>query len=438
MGGFIGTRWTLNVAGLRALTRTCTRLHELEVPALSADISTTLTTPKQHKSLLQHLQVHGQLSRSLQRNGRPEEWVIGDNDQHGTCGLGKTHIKTLPEPAQPVLESLGVSCLRVAPDSLLTASMGRLQQLDISDCILTGTNDSLRAGLVAVGPSLRALRIRRLFEHRGFMQLDSVPFPNAALPSLTGLTSLELCGSVRSSAQLSALLVLRELSMQSDGGNDMAAGDLPASDQLTSLVFRNVVGYTAGPDKGPTMAPTALSRVPALQLLVLSSYVAPDQGGTAGLLAELRKLTALTMLVLGEGPLELPLDAGAAAPYASLTASSNLQALTIREAHLPDGAWQHVFGPGKQLPRLQSLVLTHRDTGNDSRRCCWSGRQLPRPHLPRAERRVPARHTPGPAPESPDSTAVAGHPACKRRRRQRAATAATAAGSGAGKVQPQL
>lgn len=179
---------------LRALARMCTRLHDLALPALTADISTTLTTPKQHKSLLRHLQAHGELSRSLQLYGRPEEWVIGENDEHGTCGLGNPHIKALPEPAQPVLESLGVSCLRVAPDSLLTPSMGLLQQLDISDCILTGTaaDDSLRAGLVAVGPSLRTLRIRRLFEHRGFMQLYSVPFPNAALPRLTGLTSLEL------------------------------------------------------------------------------------------------------------------------------------------------------------------------------------------------------------------------------------------------------
>lgn len=339
---------------LRALTRTCTRLQDLALPALSEDICTQLITTKQHKSLLRYLQAHGSLSRSLVLQGRPEQWDMGEN--HGTCSLSSPHIKSLPEPAQVALEGLGISCLRVAPESLLTANMVLLRALDISDCIVTGTatEDSLRAGLVAVGPSLRSLRIRRLFEHRGFMQLYSVPFPNAALPSLTGLTSLELRGSVRSSAQLSVLTALRELSIQTDGGFDMAAEGLPASDQLTSLMFRNVV---EDPDDGPFMAPAALSRVPALRRLVLSTYMAPDQGGTAALLAELAKLTALTMLVLDAGPLEPPLGAQDAAAYASLTASSDLQALTLRSAQLPEGAWQHVIGPSKQLPRLKSLVM---------------------------------------------------------------------------------
>jgi hypothetical protein len=335
---------------LRALARTCTRLHDLLLHALSADITTQLATTEQHESLLRHLQAHGRLLRSLHLRG----------GRHGICSLSSPHIQVLPEPAQAVLESLGISCLRVAPDSLLTASMGRLQQLDISDCILTAAaEDSLRAGLVAVGPSLRSLSIRRLLVKFIWMELYAVPFPNAALPSLTGLTRLELCGSVCSSAHLSALLALRELSIQSNGGFDMAAGELPASGQLTSLVFQSKVGHPPGPAECPTMAPAALSRVPALRHLVLCTYVAPDQGGTAGLLAELAKLTALTLLRLGEGPLERPLGARDAAAYASLTASSNLQALTIQEAQMPEGAWQHMFGPRKQLPRLQSLVLSN-------------------------------------------------------------------------------
>jgi hypothetical protein len=158
--------------------------------------------------------------------------------------------------------------LRVAPRSLLTNAMTRLQELNISDCLVSDGDGSLEAALVSVGPWLQALRMQRLFEHRGFMQLYSVPFPNTALPSLNALTKLELAGSVCSAEQLSALLELRELSIQSDGGINIRQNDLPASGKLTSLSFRNAVGYP-GPQGSPSMAPAALSRVSQLQSLVL-------------------------------------------------------------------------------------------------------------------------------------------------------------------------
>jgi hypothetical protein len=246
--------------------------------------------------------------------------------------------------------------LRVVPRSLLTNAMTRLQELNISDGLVSDGDGSLEAALVSVGPSLRTLCILRSRELHGFVPHEAehylVPFPNTALPFLTALTKLQLAGSVRSAEQLSDLL--RELSIQSDGGINIQQADLPASGKLTSLSFHNVLDY---PDP-PTVAVAALSRVPQLQSLVLKSFVAPDEGGTAALLQELAQLTQLTLLALHDGPLDLPLTAAVAlAAYSSLTASSNLQTLTIEGANMPDGVWQHVFGAARQLSQLKSLVL---------------------------------------------------------------------------------
>jgi hypothetical protein len=41
--------------------------------------------------------------------------------------------------------------------------------------------------------------------------------------------------------------------------------------------------------------------------------------------------------------------------YAGLTASSQLQDLSLTNCQLPPGIWQHVFPAGRQLPQLQSL-----------------------------------------------------------------------------------
>ena len=45
----------------------------------------------------------------------------------------------------------------------------------------------------------------------------------------------------------------------------------------------------------------------------------------------------------------------ASAAYAGLTASSQLQELSLANCQLPPGIWQHVFPVGRQLTQLQSL-----------------------------------------------------------------------------------
>ena len=61
--------------------------------------------------------------------GRPAERKIShdDNGSHGVCGLGAPHIKALPDAAQPSLQTLTISCLRVAPGKFLTPGLTSLQ-----------------------------------------------------------------------------------------------------------------------------------------------------------------------------------------------------------------------------------------------------------------------------------------------------------------------
>jgi hypothetical protein len=47
------------------------------------------------------------------------------------------------------------------------------------------------------------------------------------------------------------------------------------------------------------------------------------------------------------------------ASFAALTASSNLHTLRLQGAELPQGAWQHVFPPKRQLQQLRELWLGH-------------------------------------------------------------------------------
>ena len=84
------------------------------------------------------------------------------------------------------------------------------------------------------------------------------------------------------------------------------------------------------------------------------------------LLALLGKLTMLQQLHIAQ-PEEMQstgaaVEGGAeqawppaSAAYARLTASSQLQELSLANCQLPPGIWQHVFPAGRQLTQLQSL-----------------------------------------------------------------------------------
>jgi hypothetical protein len=96
--------------------------------------------------------------------------------------------------------------------------------------------------------------------------------------------------------------------------------------------------------------------------------------GTAQMLSDLQHMQQLTHLALHEAlcAYEMEWDDAAddgsdsyqelveppAAAYAALTASSKLQYLHLSSCSLPVGVWQHVFPAGRQLPHLQTLVMS--------------------------------------------------------------------------------
>jgi hypothetical protein len=79
--------------------------------------------------------------------------------------------------------------------------------------------------------------------------------------------------------------------------------------------------------------------------------------GVAQLLSHMQDLQQLPHLNLGSTLNEVKQGLPAVTAYSALTASRNLQDLDISNCILPEGAWQHLFPIGVQLPHLQSLNI---------------------------------------------------------------------------------
>ena len=108
----------------------------------------------------------------------------------------------------------------------------------------------------------------------------------------------------------------------------------------------------------------ALADKTQMQHLDLSCATCPGGvGEKVQLLSILQQLQQLTHLRLHESLTHtVALANGAFSPpavaFAALTASSKLQHLDISSCKLPAGVWEHVFPAGRQLPHLQSLVVS--------------------------------------------------------------------------------
>jgi hypothetical protein len=90
-----------------------------------------------------------------------------------------------------------------------------------------------------------------------------------------------------------------------------------------------------------------------------------QQGGELGSAQLLRLLARLPVLrelnlqgIVGQWPQQL-------SAYSALTASSNLQSLTLQGCQIQTAAWPHVFPAGRQLPRLESFGACLDDGGGD-------------------------------------------------------------------------
>ena len=131
---------------------------------------------------------------------------------------------------------------------------------------------------------------------------------------------------------------------------------------LTSSILSGLCSLTRLALTCTSIDPAALAGKNQLQRLELArnpgdTSIAGGSAGIGQLLAQLQHLTSLTHLDLERCLCYLVAEDPPATGFAALTASSKLQHLDISDCLLPEGAWQHVFPAGRQLPHMRSLVL---------------------------------------------------------------------------------
>ena len=225
-----------------------------------------------------------------------------------------------------------------------------LKQLQFDTCRLLDGEEGLAAALSLL-PSLQHLSTGPL------LHLDSVH--NVRLPSnfaqlLPQLTYLDLtaCGRFQNCDSLHGLTNLQDLRLRLLPTASISASTFYGSEQLTRLELHGQVA--ADMLSSSCFEAALLAGRTQLQHLELKLCVV--LGRTAGvteLLSHLQHMQQLTRLCLTRSMR----DVASAAAYSALIASSKLQHLDISNSKLPEGVWQHVIPPGRQLLHLQSLNI---------------------------------------------------------------------------------
>jgi hypothetical protein len=93
-------------------------------------------------------------------------------------------------------------------------------------------------------------------------------------------------------------------------------------------------------------------------LHVPGSVLIGGAAAEAQLLSHLQHMQQLTHLDMTSALRRMDDGKLAAAAYSALTASSNLQLLSVSGCTMPEGVWQHLFPAGGQLPHLRSLNIS--------------------------------------------------------------------------------
>jgi hypothetical protein len=164
-------------------------------------------------------------------------------------------------------------------------------------------------------------------------------------------------------AGLGSLMKLQQLNLENIEGTGRAV-DLPSS--LTALTLCSVSGLDTSSWHLPALQsllcreqwlkPELLMCATQLQRLTLHM---PFMAHTADFLSALQALQHLEALCIYSLDFTDPEDVPAPAPeaYAALTASSHLTHLALECCELPEGAVQHMFQSGQQLPSLKRLYF---------------------------------------------------------------------------------
>jgi hypothetical protein len=355
---------------LFSAARAHSRLQQAAAVAASSikAVRAVVTEQQQADSVLLYLAHHGQHvdSISIEKPQGIKGWV---------------RITELPHEQLQGLSSLSCTglALRLQPWNGSQGVLGPgvpLKQLQLHRCRIQAAT---LAAALAMLPQLQYLRFTGNLPLRpgGVLQ-----FPCSVLQRLQQLTYLELTpgglqghedmqgydGLQHHAADLHALTGLQDLRLQYSGRQQLPANVLSSLQHLTQLRVQGCYGRAL-------LEPDALAGVTQLQHLELV-YCQIVGNGAAQLLPHVQHMQQLTYLDLGASicsrGLNLP---AAAAVYSALTASSELQHLSINRCTILAGAWQHMFPTGRQLLHLRELDI--------SQLCLSTGRAVAAPEASR-------------------------------------------------------
>jgi hypothetical protein len=307
-------------------------------------------TQTRAESLLGWLDHYGQHLTSFRINGRDAWW-------------NEYPLRHLPCPDLLELKLYGCNVQLGAADGYPGVIQGctKLTYLELW-CIIDDApvhNDVLDGSLSSL-VHLQYLNLMPECRHVGGWQVDwghpSIGgLSEATLPKLQHLTYHRVHRlGFDNLPQLGALTRLQELDLLL--ADDTTVGPSSAPDlifpaSLTALFLLTPV------------EPWVLSLIPTgLQQLQVKCVEGGPVEGPGSLLCGMARLQQLTQLVLHtKGPVWPP--AGPA--YSALTASTNLECMSLVDTYLPLGVWSHVFPAGRKLPHL--TCLTSRVPEDDER-----------------------------------------------------------------------
>jgi hypothetical protein len=308
------------------------RLHQAAVEALCS-INAVVWGQQQVDSVLLYLDRHGNHVRSVKLWGPPIGGAfltlrqLPPSMKQHSLDLERWQVQL--QPGHGFQGVLGAAA----------AGLSLLKQLRLCDCQLLDGVASLEAALQQL-PALEHLSISAM--HSVPASCELVLFPTGVLQQLTQLTYLELDlvglqGPDQASPALQPLQALTRLAhlrlkcVEEDtvGGADgvwprVTASMLSGAGSVTHLALNCAVFEL-----------DALGHMPKLQHLVLAECTFTPPAGAAGLAVS-----------------------PPAATYTALTASSNLQHLSISNCTLPEGVWPHLLPIGRKLLHLTSLDIS--------------------------------------------------------------------------------
>jgi hypothetical protein len=327
---------------LFSAARAHSRLHQAAVVALHSIVAVVRDQQHLH-SVMSYLGKYGQHVDRIRLKGPNSYGTVILRQLPPSLHLSSLQVERMGMWLHPTDGYEGV---------LGAAGLAALKQLRFSNCSLLGNFGQIAVALAQLPASLEHLSITAPFFTGNMPQ-----FPARMLEQLQQLTYLELAYP----------------NLPTPGQGELFLQPLQAMTRLVDLrltgwvqctisdtMLRNAHGLARLELSVCTVEAGALAGKSRLQHLNLSDCFIPGGGaGPAQLLAELQNLQQLTHLCFVQSvggaweAASLPATA-----YSALTACSKLRHLNVSFHVLPVGVWQQVFSAGRQLPYLQSLVVS--------------------------------------------------------------------------------